>query len=105
MSSLFVLLPPTPVTAQTELEYYVVSREGRAASQHAAAPAALLPAPSGAGSEVVLIAPVSALSWHRVELPKGIGPRSPKLRQALDGLLEDRLLDEPENLHFALEPR
>ncbi|TFZ06576.1 general secretion pathway protein GspL [Ramlibacter henchirensis] len=104
MSSLYVLLPATPVTAQTELEY-VVSSNGRAVSHHAAAPVALLPPVSGAGSEVVLVAPAAALSWHRVELPKGLGPRSPRLRAVLEGLLEDRLLDEPENLHFALEPR
>jgi general secretion pathway protein L len=104
MSSLYVLLPATPVTAQTELEY-VASSDGRSVVQHTAAKAALLPAPTGAGSEVVLVAPAAALSWHRIELPKGLGPRSPRLRQALEGLLEDRLLDEPDHLHFALEPR
>jgi general secretion pathway protein L len=104
MSSLYVLLPASPVSAQTEFQY-VVSTDGRTVLRHAAAPAALLPAPSGAGSEVVLVAPASALSWHRVDLPKGTGPRSPRLRAVLEGVLEDRLLDEPENLHFALEPR
>jgi general secretion pathway protein L len=44
------------------------------------------------------------LSWHRIELPKGVTPRSPRLRAVLEGLLEDRLLDEPETLHFALQP-
>ena len=106
MSSLYVLLPATPVTAQTELQYVAVSSgDGRAAARHTTAPVTLLPAPSGAGSELVLVAPASALSWHRVDLPKGLGPRSPRLRQVLEGLLEDRLLDEPDNLHFALEPR
>lgn len=104
MSSLYVLLPTTPVTAQTELQY-VVAGTGRAPSAPTPTQPALLPAPTGAGSEMVLIAPASALSWHRLELPKGMGPRSPKLRAVLEGLLEDRLLDEPENLHFALEPR
>ncbi|KQT14045.1 type II secretion system protein GspL [Ramlibacter sp. Leaf400] len=104
MSSLYVLLPATPVTAQTELPY-VLSSDGRTPTTQAAAPVALLPAASGAGSEVVLVAPAAALSWHRVELPKGLGPRSPRLRAVLEGVLEDRLLDEPENLHFALEPR
>jgi general secretion pathway protein L len=45
------------------------------------------------------------LSWHRVELPKGTTPRSPRLRALLEGLLEDRLLDDPESLHFAAEPQ
>jgi general secretion pathway protein L len=53
---------------------------------------------------VVAIVPVSALSWHQVELPKGVSAASPRLRAVLEGLLEDRLLDEPESLHFALQP-
>jgi general secretion pathway protein L len=73
-------------------------------SVHASASAALLPAPAGAGSETVVIVPAAALSWHRVELPKGTGARSPRLRAVLEGLLEDRVLDELEDLHFALEP-
>lgn len=103
MSSLYVLLPASPVTAQNELAY-AVSTDGRSIGRHGTAQAALLPQASGAGSEVVLVAPVAALSWHRVELPKGVGPRSPRLRAMLEGLLEERLLDEPETLHFALEP-
>ncbi|WBY03810.1 type II secretion system protein GspL [Ramlibacter tataouinensis] len=103
MSSLYVLLPASPVTAQNELAY-ALSADGRSIDRQGSAQAALLPAASGAGSEVVLVAPAAALSWHRVELPKGAGPRSPRLRAMLEGLLEDRLLDEPETLHFALEP-
>ncbi|HYF17767.1 MAG TPA: type II secretion system protein GspL [Ramlibacter sp.] len=103
MSSLHVLLPTTPATPQTEFDYLVVGA-GRDSALHATAAAALLPQPAGAGSEVVAIAPASALSWHRVELPKGTGPRSPRLRQVLEGLLEEHLLDEPDTLHFALQP-
>jgi general secretion pathway protein L len=103
MSSLFVLLPKTPATASTEFEY-LLSPDGRSVSAHATAAAALLPAPSGAGSETVVIVPGAALSWHRVELPKGTGPRSPRLRAVLEGLLEDRVLDELDDLHFALQP-
>jgi general secretion pathway protein L len=104
MSSLLVLLPSTTVTSQTELDYYVTP-DTRVITKHATAPLALLPAPSGTGSEVIAIVPADMLSWHRVELPKGTGPRSPRLRAVLDGLLEDRLLDETDQLHFALEPR
>lgn len=102
MSSIFVLLPASPATAQTEFEYLVA--DGRSMTAHASAAAPLLPQPAGAGSEVVAIAPASALSWHRVDLPQGTGPRSPRLRAVLEGLLEERLLDDPETLHFALEP-
>lgn len=103
MSSLFVLLPRSAATAATEFEY-LLSSDGRSVSAHANAPAALLPAPAGAGSETVLVVPATALSWQRVELPKGTGPRAPRLRAVLEGLLEDRLLDELDDLHFALEP-
>lgn len=104
MGSIYVLLPVTPVAATSEFEY-LVSTDGRAVASHASAVASLLPAPAGAGSEIVAIAPAAALSWHQVELPKGTGPRSPRLRAVLEGLLEDRLLDEADQLHFALQPR
>jgi general secretion pathway protein L len=53
---------------------------------------------------VVAVLPAAQLSWHRVQLPRGVGPRSPRLRATLAGLLEEQLLDEPEQLHFALAP-
>jgi general secretion pathway protein L len=104
MSSLIFLLPNLPVTAATEFAY-LVTPDGRSVGDHASAPAALLPRPAGAGAEVVAIVPVSALSWHQVELPKGVTAASPRLRAVLEGLLEDRLLDEAESLHFALQPK
>lgn len=104
MSSLFVLLPPGPVTGATEFDY-LVSPDGRSVGAHESAPAALLPPAQGAGAEVVAVVPAQALSWHRVELPKGVSPGSPRLRAVLEGLLEDHLLDEPDALHFAVEPQ
>ena len=104
MSSTYVLLPPQPATAQTEFEY-LVSQDGRHPTMHASSVPAFLPAATGAGSEVVAIAPAAALSWHRVELPQGVGPRSPRLRAVLEGLLEERLLDDPDQVHFALQPQ
>ncbi|HZY19704.1 MAG TPA: type II secretion system protein GspL [Ramlibacter sp.] len=104
MSSLFVLLPASPATAQTEF-HHLVSPDGRSVTTQASTVAALLPAPAGAGSELVAIAPAEALSWHKVELPKGTTARSPRLRAILEGLLEDRLLDDPDHVHFALQPR
>ncbi len=68
---------------------------------------ALLPA----ASELVALVPVHKLSWHQVKLPKGSlgrgifrdgGPA--RLRAVLDGVLEDRVLDDTAELHFALEP-
>lgn len=103
MSSLFIHLPAPPVVATTEFAY-VLSVDGRSPDQVSSAPATLLPAAHGAGSETVAVVPADALSWHRLEWPRGLLPASPRLRAALEGLLEDHLLDEPEALHFAVEP-
>ena len=104
MSSLIVALPLEPAGPATEFAF-ALSSDGRSLLSHGAAPAALLPEPRGAGAEVVALVQVQALSWHRVELPKGLGAGSPRLRAALEGVLEERLLDDPEALHFALQPQ
>ncbi|MEY4712994.1 MAG: putative ral secretion pathway protein component of type secretion system [Pseudomonadota bacterium] len=104
MSSLFIHLPPGPVTAASEFAY-VLSVDGRSPGRTSSAPATLLPATHGAGSETVAVVPAGALSWHRLEWPRGLQPASARLRAALEGLLEDHLLDEPEALHFAVEPQ
>lgn len=64
---------------------------------HGSAPLALLPR----ADEVVVVVPTRMLSWHRIVLPK---VNSARLRNALEGMLEERLLDEPQNMHFALAP-
>jgi general secretion pathway protein L len=103
MSSLFIHLPAPPVTAATDYAY-VLSVDGRSPGKASSAPATLLPAAHGAGSETVAVVPARELSWHRLEWPRGLQPGSPRLRAALEGLLEDHLVDEPEVLHFAVEP-
>ena len=67
--------------------------------------------PIDLGAETVALVPARALSWHRVQLPAGTLARglfaersAPRLRAVLEGLLEDQLLDEPAQLHFALQP-
>ena len=104
MSTLAVLLPPDPIGTATEFAY-AMSADGRSVHGYGQSPAALLPLPRGAGAEVVAVVPVQALSWHRVDLPRGVAAGTPRLRAALEGLLEERLLDDPEALHFALQPR
>lgn len=103
MSTLILHLPlarPGPAT-----EYrYTLSADGHRATHHASAVAALLPQPGRAAGEVVAVVPASALSWQRVQLPHGVGGPSPRLRAVLEGLLEERLLDDPAQLHFALPP-
>lgn len=103
MSTLIVALPLEPATSATEWAY-TLSPDGRTPADHGKAPAALLPLPRGAGAEIVALVPVQALAWHRVALPKGMAAGSPRLRAALEGLLEEQLLDEPESLHLALQP-
>ncbi|MGM9426887.1 type II secretion system protein GspL [Hydrogenophaga sp. MI9] len=89
----FSLSPPTP----TSVLDWVSSPNGQQAGEHGSSAASLLPA----DDDVVLVLPPRAVSWHRIALPKVAGGR---LRAALDGLLEDRLLDDTPELHFALEP-
>lgn len=72
--------------------------------QTSSAPLALLP-PAARQTEVVALLPAAALSWHRVTLPAGLGRHSARLQAALQGLLEDRLLQEPPQLHLALAPQ
>lgn len=103
MSSLIVTLPLEPATSATEWRF-ALSADGRTVAEEGSAPAALLPLPRGAGAEVVALVPVQALAWHRVELPKGVVPGAPRLRAALEGLLEEQLLDDPEAVHLALQP-
>jgi general secretion pathway protein L len=52
--------------------------------------------------DIFVLVPISKLSWHAITLPKGMGPGSPRLRTVLDSLLEDRLLDDPGQLHLAI---
>lgn len=102
MSLLILALPPGP-PGPTSSYAWATSPDGRGVAAHGEAAAGLLP-PAGRGVEGVAVVAAAALSWHRVQLPRGIGPRSPRLRATLVGLLEDQLLDEPEQLHFALAP-
>lgn len=106
MSLLILQLPLT--LPETDSEYdFALSLDGQTVARHAAATAAELPDP-GRAAEVVAVVPAQALSWQRITLPAGIavGTRNAtaRLRSVVEGLLEEHLLDEPELLHFALQP-
>lgn len=102
MNSLVIYLPAT--APGTPIGYdYVRTPDGVVLKDHACVPPALLPTVER-GGEVVAVVPVTLLSWHSVDLPRGVGPGSPRLRPILEGLLEDRLLDEVTQLHLSLEP-
>ncbi len=105
MSTLIVYLAPG-ATHDTEYDY-VLSHDGLTVAASGRTSAALLPAM--ASGEMVAVVAIQALSWQSVQLPKGsIAARgavpTPRLRAVLDGMLEERLLDEPQELHFALAP-
>ncbi len=102
MSTLIICLPSAASGTASEYSYALTTDRGSLAS-HSSAPLTLLP-PAARGVEMVGVVPVAMLSWHQVELPKGVGTNSPRLRPILEGLLEDRLLDDASKMHFALAP-
>lgn len=108
MTTLIVTLSRALPTASMLCEG-VLSDDGQTVSHVVQAPAALLPAPSSA--DIVAVVPASRLSWHRLALPKGAlngglfqDGNAGRLRAVLDGLLEDSVLDDTGQLHFAIEP-
>ncbi len=107
MSTLILYLPTARPGPATEYSY-TLTADGHTALRHATAPAALLPEPTRPGGEVVAVVPARLLSWQRVQLPPGLplgtGQQTPRLRSVLEGLLEDRVLDDATQLHFALQP-
>lgn len=76
---------------------WVLSTDGRQPQQHGSGSLDSLPS----DAETVLALPPRAVSWHRITLPRV--PAS-KLRAALEGLLEERLLTDVGDVHFALQP-
>ena len=73
------------------------SANGQQLDDHGTCAPGLLPA----DQDVVLVLPPLAVSWHRIDLPKVPAAR---LRAVLDGLLEEQLLNDCAELHFALPP-
>lgn len=105
MHTLLLRLPPTPpspaaVYGMAELDLAAPPTRLNVSS----APLALLPRATRQ-TEVAALVPATALSWHRVTLPAGLGRSSAKLQAALQGLLEDRLLQDSAQVHLALAPQ
>jgi len=108
MTTLIITLPLGSPDAAALFDY-LLSADGAAVGAQGSVPLALLPA---AHDEVVALVPAHALSWHQVRLPAGSVPRalsgeraSSRLRAILEGALEDQLLDDPAQLHLALQPQ
>ena len=109
MTTLIITLPRALPTAAM-LCQGVLSDDGLTVLRTVEAPATLLPVPAGA--DIVAVVPASRLSWHRLALPRGAlkggmfqDGNAGRLRAVLDGLLEDSLLDDTSQLHFAIEPQ
>lgn len=100
MPLLLVTIPLVQGSSAAEYGWAAWSSDGRKLRAQGSAVPSLLPS----GDEVVVGVPAAALSWHQVTLPQGSMSGAVRLRSVLNGLLEDRLLDDPESLHFALEP-
>lgn len=108
MISLIFKLPPGLPTAATTLKVVQVG-EGASPPQLTEAPLSVLPQLGEA--ERVALVPPQRLSWLQVELPTGTLDKrffreagSTRLRTVLEGLLEERLLDDTGVLHFAVDP-
>lgn len=84
--------------ALASLEYnYALANDANSLIRSGTAPLNLLPQ----ADKTILVAPAQALSWHQIDLPKM--PKA-RVRAALDGLLEERLLDDTSAMSFALSP-
>ena len=108
MSTLILQLPLTPGTAAPAYDY-VLTQDGLQVTTHGRAVAAMLPSQSTRGQDVVAVIPAQALSWHRLTLPERVlrgmlsgRMESARARVVLAGVLEERLLDDTENLHLAV---
>lgn len=94
---LILALPHT--SAHAAAGYAHVHSDGHSVQRSATGAAATLSAHAG---EVVAVVPHSRLAWLRVKLPPA--SHGPRLQSVLQGLLEDRLLDDPQQLHIVLAP-
>ena len=104
MSTLIIVLPLQAGDTNTRYEHVLVTAGVEVPETGSATPDQL-PKAVRAVDETVVLVPVEAMAWHSVDLPKGVGPVSPRLRAVLSSLLEERVLDEMGDLHLAIEPK
>ena len=103
MTLLVILLPApsradAPPPADAAPLDWLLSPDGLAVGQRGSSAAAGLPA----ADSVVAVAPADAVAWHHPVCPKAPANR---LRAALGGVLEERLLTEDDEVHLALAPK
>jgi general secretion pathway protein L len=95
-----MLIIALPHSAHANTGYAHVHSDGHSVLRSATGAASTLSTHAG---EVVAVVPHSRLSWLRVQLPPA--SQGPRLQSVLQGLLEDRLLDDPQALHLVLDPQ
>lgn len=113
MSTLILSLPAESAASdgsQAEYRYAMVSDADQILQQGSAAPS-LLRQRAGQRDSVVGVVPAAVMSWHLLQLPAAVArsvllPRTDNSRRraVLAGALEEQLLDDPAQLHFAVAP-
>ncbi len=108
MSTLIVQIPPRPrlsargadaAPMRAPSEYaFVLSADGRSAGSHGRSTPGLMPK----ARELLLLVDEADVSWRRIDIPKAPPAR---LRAALAGMLEEMLLEDDSDIHFALAPQ
>jgi len=104
MQTLLLRLPPVAPGPQAGYGLAWIDPAGSSHTPPTETPVSLLPVVDRR-TPVVVMVPATALSWQRVTLPPGLGRQNARLQTALQGLLEDRLLQDPAQLHMALAPQ
>lgn len=94
---LIISLPHNPKDAQSGFAH--VHSDGHQVQRNAVGAASLLSTYAG---EVVAVVPHTRLSWLSVQFPPG--SHGARLGAVLEGLLEDRLLDDVADLHCVVDP-
>ena len=107
MSTLALSIPPRPrlragaaapaAAASSGELAFALSNDGLLVSREGHAAATLLPK----ADQVVAVLAAADVSWHRIVCPKA---PAAKLGAALAGVLEDALLEDAPQLHFAIAP-
>ena len=98
--TVLMLIIALPHSAKAATAGYAhVHSDGHSVLRSVTGPAHSLSSHAG---EVVAVLPFGRLAWLRVQLPPA--SHGTRLQHVLHGLLEDRLLDEPQHLHIALPP-
>jgi len=104
MRTLIVQLPLGAPSSGAAYPHALVTHDAPASALAMRWAAANLLPTADRQTEVVALLPALALSWHRVELPAGLNKQPTRLQAALQGLLEEQLLDDTGALHMALAP-